>query len=422
MKFALITTILFIAHTSFSAVWETKPGAKWTDSWEAEYVSWIANDVEGDFFKKLGKPYSNIPLDCADAHYALRAYFAMTHGLPFAANGGAITRQTSKFDSISNSKKRMAKFIRFLRDNYWTETLAFNDTFPPALDDLLPGDLFMYKVSSGGKFTRHTYIVKNINPDGTFDILYSTQANALAGGPLFRKTSYMFKKAPKNSGKDSGHWGFRRMKRPQHISLDQEAVPGFSNAQYSLAKSMSSHKFFSLVKKTNQTISESPNMITQRNFSNICTAVKDRVDTVAKAVKYQKAISGKCMNFSEYDTHSTPSRDSGLMDDYRTYEFDYQTIIDDGEEGKVSKNLRDLTELIFSWPLSSGEQEFVLESCPVEFGKSSSGKKLLTDLATFRAALFGGTVSYHPNDNLYRRWGVSKGSKTTCTEYYGYPE
>ena len=46
----------------------------------------------------------------------------------------------------------------------------------------------------------------------------------------------------------------------------------------------------------------------------------------------------------------------------------------------------------------------------------------LIDLATFRVNLFDGKVSFHPNDNIYHRWGITRGNKTRCEQYYGYPE
>ncbi|MCJ8277472.1 MAG: hypothetical protein MJK18_11575, partial [Bdellovibrionales bacterium] len=191
--------------------------------------------------------------------------------------------------------------------------------------------------------------------------------------------------------------------------------------QYDWARQYSAVEFFSRVKRLNQTIVESPQMIVQRNFSNLCSAVNDRVDIVNRGVAHTNSLGGACMNFRDYDTHSTPSRDSGIMNNYESYAFDYQTLIDQGQSGQVQQSYRQLTEIIFANGFDESEQTFVRESCPIRFGQSG-GQSLYTDLASFRVALFGGRVSYHPNDNLYRRWGFNQGSKTTCEEFYGYPE
>lgn len=414
---SFVGVLIFCVH-SMAAVWTGQ--APWTDAWESEYVNWIAEEVEGDFFKDLGRPYSRVPLDCADAHYALRAYFAKTNGLFFAVDEGRVSNLTTRYDHIRDSDERMAAFIRYLRDSYWTEDLVFQDTFPPAINDLKPGDLFMYKVGSSGNFTRHTYIIKNINPDGTFDVLYSTQANAANNGPLKRKQQYMFKKAPVNRGRDFQRWGFRRMKKPGDVATSHLSLAGASTQQYDWASSMSSAQFFRQVQQTVKTVSESPQMLLTRHFNGLCSTVNDRIEIVNEGLRHQQRLGGSCMNFRDYDAHSTPSRDSGIMSDYESYYLDMEDIEGQNRWAQVRQQTKYRTQMIFAASLNNTQERDMYQACPIDYGQSS-GETLSTNLSFFRSDLFENLVSFHPNDNIHHRWGNPVGRKTRCEEFYGYP-
>lgn len=413
----LMTLILLLALHSQAAVWVHEEGREWDAQTQRDYAHWVATQVGPDFFKQLGSPYSALKLDCADAHYALLAYYSRMHRLPFIVNNGNTTNLTTQFDGYSNSDKRFTEFVKYLRQSFGTESLVHRDSFPPALSNLMPGDLFMYKVGSGGNYTRHTYIIKNINPDGTFDVLYSTQANAAAGGALKRKTSFMFQKAPVNSGQDKNRWGFRRLKPFQYAGYDHADIPGADFEQYRLAKSLSSLEFFRYVKKTNQTIEESPQMLLSRHFENMCTTLNERVEIVQKAITHQKKIGYACMNFQDYDTHSTPSRDSGIILDYNRYYADYGELAESNKLSQVKPLLAANTFTVFNSNRTEQERVQLENSCPVQFVSNR-----VMDMGSFQDALFKGDVSYHPNDNINWRWGIADGPRTRCEEYYGYPE
>lgn len=418
LRKTFILTILFFAVQASASVWDASPGAVWNDQWEQKYSNWIAAEVGPTFFKDLGNPFKNVRLDCADAHYALRAYFARMNGLPFAVNKGSLTNKTTRFDHISNANNRLAAFMEFLAASYGTESLSHVDTFPVNIYDIKPGDLFMYKVYLSGEYTRHTYIIKNINIDGTFDVMYSTQARFKDNLPLNRQKTYMFKKAPINTGNDKNYWGFRRAKLPHEATIHQNNLsPEYFN-QYQMASQMDALSFFRAIKKIYQTIDESPQMIVNRNFNTVCSALNDRVGIVASGAQYSQKI-GRCMNFQEYDSHSTPSRDKGIMSDYSNFAFDLNEIVSQGNQNKVQNLLLSNAALIFgSKALTQNQKNQLAQSCPINAG---TGKHTV-DLGTFKRQLFGGEISYNPNDNIYYRWGFFVGNKTSCKEFYGYPE
>ncbi len=412
-KVIFFLTVLFFTLSAQAQVWVAQKS--WNSAWQDRYAQWIASKVGPQFFKELGGEYAKLKMDCADAHYALKVYFSYQNGLDFAVNGGKITNATTRFNHLSGDKK-IAAFINFLSSSLGTESLAHQDTYPIAVREVAPGDLFMYKVGTNGNFTRHTYIVKNINVDGTFDVLYSTQDRMHKGLPLNRHKSYMFTKAPLNGGVDKNHWGFRRAKLPSFASVAQESLNFADFSQYSLAQKLGQIGFFREVRRIHQTVTESPNMMTKRNFDTICNEVKDRVSIVTNAVKFVRGVGGRCLNYQEYDTYSTPSRDSGIRDNYRNFELDYASIVQKNQSAKVDATLFKNASVIFAKGTISGSQaQQVYKACPVKTGAGD------VNLANFKQGLFAGKISFHPNDNESLRWGLSNSARTRCTEFYGYP-
>lgn len=420
-SFILSLIFLFLAtfQTAQAAVWTSDK--EWSSEWEQKYSNWIASSVGPKFFKELGAPFDSLKIDCADAHYALLAYFARANGLHLRINKGNTTNQITRFDNIANSNKRLVAFINYMSGSFGTEALAHNDTIPVGIGSVKPGDLFMYKIRNSGEFIRHTYLVKNINIDGTFDVLYSTQARRDNGQPLNRYASYMFKKAPFNTGLDKYHWGFRRQKKSSVAHINQEDSPEADFSQYNLAFNLLNSQgstngrlaFFREVRRVNQTVNESPNRVSERNFSSICHSVQDRVEAVQAGVNKNNALGGKCMSYEDYDAYSTPSRDSGIKDEYRSYNYDVAQV---GLNNLNRYNAGLFSSVFKATNLTGTEISNLRQACPVA---TSIGE---VDLGNFRYDLMvGQTVSFHPNDNIYRRWGGINGDKTRCEEYYGYP-
>lgn len=417
MRGLIIAVMLMASGSAFADVWQSNK--HWDNSWQSKYSNWIATEVGPKFFKDLGSPYRELKIDCADAHYALLAYFSKKNGLHMIINNGRTGNTTDRFDHISNADQRLVAFIRYLAGSYGTESLSHRDTVPVGLRDLKPGDLFMYKIGTNGNYTRHTYILKNINIDGTFDVLYSTQARRDAGKPLNRNTSFMFKKPPFNTGGDQNYWGFRRAKKSSSAHIHQTSLSESDFDQYELANSLlrkhgysqAKLQFFREVRRLNKTINESPNRVAERNFKNVCHSVQERVEAVQSGVNHNNKLGGRCMKFADYDVYSTPSRDSGIKDDYLNYYADVNSV-----SSQINRSNTALYYGIFKKGLpTKSEARSITQACAVNTEIGS------VDLGSFYKGLFAGEVSFHPNDNIYRRWGQKRGNKTRCEEFYGYP-
>ena len=110
------------------------------------------------------------------------------------------------------------------------------------------------------------------------------------------------------------------------MAVDQGQIPGASFEQYDLAARMSPLEFFRHVRRTHQTRAESPQMFISRHYDESCRLTMDRVDIVQRAVDFVRSVGGRCLNFEEYDAHSTPSRDSGLMTSFQALAAAYNEV------------------------------------------------------------------------------------------------
>jgi len=83
LKYTLIACALLIMKTSSADVWKTE-NKYWNGNWEIKYQEWVAKSWKPDFFMRKEVPqYDQIPHDCADAIYLMRAVFSYENKLPF---------------------------------------------------------------------------------------------------------------------------------------------------------------------------------------------------------------------------------------------------------------------------------------------------------------------------------------------------
>lgn len=417
--FKLILSTVFISTLSAkAAVWTTDVNRQWTTQDEQNFSQFVKNEVTPDFFKKLGSPFSDLKLDCADAHYGLRIYYAWTNDLPFYMGNKYYSNTTTMFDKFSDAKQRVAQFIYYVVENNGVENLAHSDTFPVAIKNIKPGDIFLYKIeSSPGMYSRHTYIIKNIRSNGTLDVLYSTQARKKAGLPMNIETRFVFKNnrwIPNHTGSDKNSYGFRRLKTPQNYSIPTSSIPDANYEQYALATQLGDN-FFDYVKNQLATTQETPEELMTRMYESICHELYERVEVVNLGLEYRKKINNTCMNPQDYDTYSTPSRDGGILGGYSSLKQKSDNLKSQGLWNQVNADLQTKIDIIFTGARDSGSLAIIQKSCG--FFKAQN---LATDMAQFYDALVTGKASYHPNDSLFNRWGIQASgtaAPTTCPRY-----
>lgn len=413
--FGTILSVTLASFNAHSAVWEDT--VVWTQEYEQEYSEWVKSAaVKETIFTDPLSPYHGINPDCADATYALRAVFAYEHKLPFvitapsgSRDGRTLNNRMTKWDSAgSTSAKRLVAMLTEIGDSVGTESLAYFDTYPTTIKSISAGSLFLYKVKARfGRFIRHAYTIKNVNPVGTFETIYSTQANKKAAQPLIRKKSMEFENLP------HAPWGFKKFRWPEHLGKDLSAIPSElspSNEQFDLATQLG-HDFFKYVRKSVATLNETLGERVNRSFEAVCAESVARVDYVNQALEWLSKNSNRCMNYEEFDAYSTPQRDLGLKDLFEKLKEAYRDAESAGELRSANPEIAAFTRFIFKG-IGSTHAE-LLAACPVNYRPGAT-----LDLATLWKRIEKEQLSSHPNDMVELRWGEKTTPKTRCKRWY----
>ena len=397
---------------------------QWSDEYETKFTEWLSSDnVYPTMFTDEKSKWYGIKADCADAAYALRLIFSYENKLPFViknpgynrrrGNAKTWSNQTSRFDKYDSAVERVIKFANYLGSSLGSEHFTANDTYPVRLDSLRGGDYFTYKYQTSAGYTRHVYNIKDVNIYGNFDAIWSNQQRKKEGRPMKMKQNMSFKHKP-----DRNYWGFKRFKRPEFITVSQINVPenlDFSTEQYNIAAEQTEKGFFKHVQQLHKQVDESVDGIISKNLKSLCEAAIERIDIVKGGVDFAKEINGRCMNYTEYDIYSTPSRDNRLQSLFETLASDWNEVLSNGEDDKVQLENSDLTKAILSADLISEDQQKKLKTfCSINYKEGGEELTLRELNQRFKA----GKVSYHPNDNIDRRWGLEKGRKTNCKVWY----
>lgn len=415
MKLAIIALSIVFSLSSFNvhaAIWEDNQS--WSEDYEQKYSAWIQSSfVKEKMFTDSSSPYYGVNTDCADTAYALRAIFAFENKLPFAITNPSGSREasktlnnrTNKFDSAGPENMRVVALITEIGESVGTENLTIFDTFPVAIKKITPGSLFTYKIKARfRKFIRHAYNIKNINPVGTFDVLYSTQANKEKHGELLRRRDREFENAPTDP------WGFRKFRWPEHLGADLSVIPvglGASNEQFDLAKSLGETEFFKFVRKTVATSSESAGERFLRLYKSLCFEAQARVTYVNEALLYLSKTENACMDYERFDAFSTPARDKVLSELFEKFK---ESFIDAKNEKSGDPATLAFAELIFN---ERGNRSELLNSCPINYREG-----VTIDLGTLWTRIKKDKLSSHPNDIVEVRWGEVSKPETKCKRWY----
>ncbi|EQC47970.1 hypothetical protein [Bacteriovorax sp. Seq25_V] len=414
----LVTTLIFVLITSlsYSAVWEATNS--WDMNYEEEYSNWIkSSNVNETMFIDPKSPYYGIKADCADAAYALRAIFSFEHSLPFAVKNPSGSRgkiktfnnELNNWDKYGAPNKKLVAMINTIGASVGSENLTYFDSYPIELSSTNAGSLFTYKIKArNGNFIRHVYNIKNINPVGTFDTIYSTQAIKAAGEPMTRRKSKEFVNLPHDP------WGFKRLRWPEHIGVSINSLPeelNASNHQFKIAQDLGSKKFFAYVKTLLKTEDEDPANKLYRALTATCEEAVARIKYVDQALLYLSQTGNKCMDYRDFDTYSTPARDKALTETFVRLKDTYTELEKNGELSRANPEHVQILEAIFK-NVHMPEAD-LLKFCSVNY--SSSSKISLKELWR---RINNGLLSSHPNDTVELRWGEKTGPKTSCKRWY----
>jgi hypothetical protein len=407
--FSLLICLILFQSMALADVWVDTES--WNEQWESKYSEWVKSPaVNKDIFVAASSPYRGIIADCADVAYAFRAIFSYENGLNFSAKNPVansrsaiqvFSNRMTRFDHISDPDRRVVAFANYLGQSLGTETLAANDSYPLKIDQIRASDLYLYKMRKSNAFIRHNYNIKDIDKRGNFEVIYATQAIRAARGPMIQRVKGLYH-AP-----ITYKWGFRR-----YDSGESHAPTALGDEQFTLAAQLGERGFFAHVKARLSQEVEDPESMMKGQLQGYCDQVKERIDIVNSAIAHQRVLGGSCMDYRDFDTHSTPSRDGRLNDLVTNLQLDYQELTE-AQKRQLSLKTLDLMDGLFSRNPSFASLDALSEYCSISYKTG-----VVVNLRDIRLRISQGLLSSHPNDSLESRWGERTNGKTRCKAFY----
>ncbi len=404
----LAIVVLCATSSSYAAVWPTQN--QWNMAWEKKYQEWVAENMTTDFFMNPQKPvYYKIAHDCADSIYFMRMAFAYENKLPFAINnimkkGKLLSNDMRNWDR-ENQVNRVRKFMQYVADRVGTRSLHL-DTYPVALADIKAGDLY---VQPGA----HSYIITGITDTGVTSIVSST--TPASPKHMVRLFAYPFF-IPQDKAKMRD--GYRRFKWPQNIKKAMQQQPGYSNEQYVVAEKVNYNyvAFTDIIAKQLRRRAEPLQEKTTRVLYGLCAFAKERVNYVNDGLNQLRRIRAggrQCMNRTEYDYYSTPSRDKRL----KMYFNEVEKIAYAGgalRRDEVSIEL--LARAIFHPQIPNHLNAELDRFCGLAAYPTNQNKFI--NLRQLWSNLKAGKVSSDPHASIANRWGLgATNHRATCPTY-----
>ncbi len=404
----LICSALYLmAGNAQAAVWSENNS--WDQTWEDRYSDWVKTSFNEDMFTH--GTYKGISTDCADAVYAARIIFAYENQLPFVIldpTGGdsKISNRMSRWDGKSEMTK-LRSFINYVSQVTDTKSLP-RDSYPVAIsrEFVRSGAIWsrprivqsnFFSMLFGGKVKEdpgHAELVKEVTDTGAIQLIGSTVPSAVR--KLISTSSLVFMPIETTTG-------LRKWMQPNWYGARKEQLPGFSMEQFKMGEGFNSGRngartltsWSAEVQTKLQLRPEQKEESLARFGANLCSLVQARVDVVRKAERVRASMNS-CMNASDYDSYSTPSRDKRIL-------ATIQEMLMTGGGFSFSSlgRLQNVKKYLTNCP-------------PIEITTTQSMS--LTDVA---AAYLSGKASSNPNDPIEARWGLAAPSSMSksCPVY-----
>lgn len=310
MLAALLLSSALWLSPAHADVWPTTKS--WDDAADAAFSQWVAK-VPLDLFTRKSSPYYGISTDCADAAYVLRSIFAFENGLPVKFSNmdrRDLSNSNKTWDNLPEGQARLRKFLSFVRSHTNTRTLVA-DTYPVEIsrEHVKAGTLFLHP--EGNKDVPltyragHVYYVQNVFENGMIRLLSSTVPSAVR--ELQPRVEIIFAPFGTNGG-------YRAWKR-----LGSDAHPGESQMQFSLGRwKPNGYRDGALWQRWHDAVraklalrKATPREEFEGALENVNGYIVERTRLVMESWRtYQRKYrGGGCMEESDYDSYSTPTRD-----------------------------------------------------------------------------------------------------------------
>lgn len=417
VKRLLASTCIVLGMSSAASadIWTAENN--WNSAYEHAFPEWVRTNFGKDaFHKPEEKALFGLALDCSDAIYAMRIIYAWQNRLPFQINdprnGKILSNEFKKWDGFRETRKhenddgtwktyqgpeytendKVRAFIEFIGDITSTLNLV-NDTYPVALEDVQPGDMFLLP-------RNHAYIVKDIDQTGAMTTLSHSSPRAWR---VMAEINDFPAEVPEDKSKRDG---YRRFKPHEYLRKNPMKVPGASDEQWKLSAALGGDReaFALATQNALASIKEPLGAKAERLFTSLCDYTIQRVDIVNQSMSYLNHIDQnmgrQCMTFGEYAEHSTPGRDKKLTGQFKLL----RALTQNPDWQNENFGLKPVIEALFDPSDALSEQEMG-SYCSVPF--DIRGGRQITLREIWRGIEAGRMVA-DPHAPLDSRWGLSR--------------
>lgn len=343
-------------------------------------------------------------VDCADVVYAMRVLYAAENGLPFAMKdpttrkGNLISNDMTRWDA-QPAEKRLRNFLQLIYGVGSTLSLPA-DTYPTAIT---PETLGAGSIILTDKAKHHSWTIQNISQTGIPYLLFGSRP---ARTLLYERNDYPSVPFVFPEGiRAETNAGFRNFRQPQDVGKPVDEVPGFSLEQYDFPPAA----FMRTVQKRLQKVAETNQQRLARLYEEVCRAAGERVEAIGKGVAMNAELGSRCMDATQYDDFSTPSRDQRLKDTFLDLANSYQAV---SNKKTVLAATRKLVESVLRGANSVRNSN---AACRVEV----SPGQIMT-LGQIYALSVNDKLSNNPHDSHEMRWGLQAGPSakaSSCPTY-----
>ncbi|MES2802650.1 MAG: hypothetical protein V4654_09185 [Bdellovibrionota bacterium] len=445
----------------------------------SEFVSLIGQAVEKRECKSFkeciqhpNNPYAgsdsgelDIHVDCARLSYALRAYFAWKNGLPFShvsqvvarvaadkednlrytKNGNIVYRRSSVLVAKDKLPDGPKYITQVLMKSVYTAVFRLEDEIEnrPGLEsDYYPSDISREAIRPGTAIydpAGHVAIVYKVTDDGKIYFIDAHPDNSLTSSMY--GTKYVRSRPAQGAG-------FKNFRKQELVGATFDAALGSYVGGKITVSPANTHKEFSLVQKYGTDNKPIPNWkegafilagvkldyydylrakMSKGNLRinpveevksitlDLCSSVKDRVDSVQTAVSEQIHLKTHPERLpiniygtsGEWESFSTPSRDARFKTSYKELRDQVEKIFIAYQKGdpQIDYSGADIKADMLNSYLQTAQ------ACKISYLKSN-GAAVSLNLENVRQRLFA--LSFDPYHCPELRWGAS-----TEQEYAG---
>lgn len=373
MKFVVL--VLLLTFKLSAAVWPVTKS--WTDANEDAYSKWVSENWTNDVFTNPDSSLYGLKTDCADASYAMRAYYAYLNGLPVdfhRYDGTKIDQSMSSFDHIQDPLSRFRSYLNYVFDVTDTRTLS-RDTYPI--------DINRQTIRAGVVYVSpgiHSYQITGLDEYGIPQTLSSTVPREQR--LLFSHYGFPFY-IPQDTKKFSD--GFRAFRAGSvSQSIEQFSIGASSSGDFIQYQDK-------MIKRLQLKIEPFDRRVS-RIKGNLCFFSRERAVLVADAFVAKNASGDSCFGANAFDGYSTYIRDEKLKKYFEELKKMTTAPAWSTTATETKKNL--LSAFLMEIPDTECTVETSLPLKPMlrlaEIYKSLEEKKIISD----------------PNATMAQRWGL----------------